>query len=56
MNISFYDIVHWCLIPNFQHWIWLNAWLRILFDVDVTHSDLRVVEFDALLNLRKGKY
>ena len=56
MNISFYDIVHRCLIPYFQDWIWLEAGLRILFLVDVTHSDLRLVTFDTHLNMRKGKY
>ena len=34
----------------------LNAGLRILFDVDVTLSDLPLVKFHAHLNVRKDKY
>ena len=32
LNVGFYDIVHKCLIPYFQHW--LNAGLKNLPDVD----------------------
>ena len=30
--------------------------IKILFDVDLTHSDLSLVKFDAHLSVRKGKY
>ena len=34
----------------------MEAGLRILFLVNVTDSDLRLVTFDTHLNMRKGKY
>lgn len=34
----------------------MNAGLRILSDVDMTHSVLRLVTFDTHLNVHKDKY